>query len=287
MIANMPRVIAVRNRRASGYARPRRADSARRPRRSRRCRCRPRYAVTRYTAAAASARPWRRNSGISIVVSSAASGRSSRSPRRSPRCTPRCRRRGRGTAAPASAPADRDQHRPEHHAVRIRPPKPKTVRSDDRSPPRVPEPDQRRRGRGRGGGDVADGLDHVDAGDPDARATMVTVETASPIANPVTTVDQSNVNVRCSAFTSRPELRIWSARQAMSHPNAMPSSAPSALGDHRVDPSFRGEPGHQRDRRIPTVRSIPSSERRSSTSITNTLTSRRIPAATANIPIVK
>ena len=75
--------------------------------------------------------------------------------------------------------------------------------------------------------------------------TMVTIEIASPIANPVITVDASKVKVRCSAFTSRPDLRIWSARHAMSHPKAIPSDGAERAGDHRVEPALRREPADE------------------------------------------
>jgi hypothetical protein len=116
---------------------------------------------------------------------------------------------------------------------------------------------------------------------------IVTTEIASPTTKPVATVDASNVNVRCSAVTSRPEPRIRSARHAISHPNPMPSNAPSALASIAYSQPSPASTPTRVPRRIPMARSIPSSERRSSASITNTLTRRRIPAATANIPIVK
>ncbi len=57
---------------------------------------------------------------------------------------------------------------------------------------------------------------------------IVATAMPNPSTKPVSTVDHSKVNVRCNALISRPEPRIFPARQAMSQPNPMPSSAPSA-----------------------------------------------------------
>ena len=60
-------------------------------------------------------------------------------------------------------------------------------------------------------------------------STMVVRAIANPTTKPVSTVDDRNANVRWRAVTSRPVSRIWSARQAISHPKPIPRAAPSAL----------------------------------------------------------
>ena len=76
-------------------------------------------------------------------------------------------------------------------------------------------------------------------------ATMVTIEIASPIANPVITVDVSNVNVRCSALTSRPDAEDLVGPPGDEPPEGDPERGAERAGDHGVEPALGGETAHE------------------------------------------
>ena len=116
----------------------------------------------------------------------------------------------------------------------------------------------------------------------------VTSAMAKPTTKPVTTVDHSNVNVRCSAVDLAPgaEDLVRAPRDEPTEPDPEQARPARSRAPRTTNLRSASAPINVR-RRIPIARSIPSSDRRSSASITNTLTSSRIPAATANMPTVK
>ena len=157
----------------------------------------------------------------------------------------RCTRLAAGkNAAPApGADADHDQHRARHERVRIGSgetramvtPTPRTATSAAEPGPSAAAGAARARCV-----DVADGLDDVEPGDPHARQQRWSaIEIAKPTTKPVSTVDQSNVNVRWSAMTSRPDARIWSARHDdQPAERRCRAAAPSDAGGNRVEPAL-------------------------------------------------
>ena len=138
--------------------------------------------------------------------------------------------------------ADRDEHRPEHEAVRIRSGESEHRRADAEQHETSPSRAQRRRGRGRGGAwmsrmawmTLKRAMRMLDA-------TMVTIEIASPIANPVITVDavEGEREVQRSHLASRSEDLVRPPRDEPSEGD--PEHRAERAGDHRVEPTLGGE----------------------------------------------
>ncbi|MDH4170250.1 MAG: hypothetical protein OEW42_11745 [Acidimicrobiia bacterium] len=107
------------------------------------------------------------------------------------------------------------------------------------------------------------------------------------MAKPVATVLQSNEKVSFSEFWSVLVVRICDARHAITQPRPIPINDPITPATNEYSqPSVVNAPTSG-SRRSPNARSIPSSPRRSSASITKMFTSNNTPAATANMPMVK